>query len=284
MDNRPIGVFDSGLGGLTAVREILHILPRENVVYFGDTGRVPYGTRSRETILKYAAQDMAFLRSKDVKMIIAACGTVSSVASELGSALPVPYTGVLQPTALAASLATRNGKIGVIGTTATIRSDSYRKALLALNSDIRVFSQDCPMFVPLVENDFYAPDNPVPRLVAQRYLLPLQEAGVDTLIMGCTHYPILRETIQQVMGPDVVLIDSGRETASYAMELMQQRSLLSDRKEPGRCDFYVSDSTEGFSKTASLFLDRNVTENVSYIDIVGFAETQARKAEGRTQE
>ena len=283
MDNRPIGVFDSGLGGLTAVREILHIMPHENVVYFGDTGRVPYGTRSRDTILKYAAQDMAFLRSKNVKMIIAACGTVSSVASELGDALPIPYTGVLQPTALAASLATRNGKIGVIGTTATVRSDSYRRALLALNGEIQVYSQDCPMFVPLVENDFYDPDNPVPRLVAQRYLEPLQKAGVDTLIMGCTHYPILRQTIQQVMGPDVLLIDSGRETASYAMELMQKRSLLSDRKEPGTCDFYVSDSTEGFSKTASLFLERNVTESVSYIDIVGFAEKQLRAAEGGSE-
>lgn len=276
MDNRPIGVFDSGLGGLTAVRELLSILPQENVVYFGDTGRVPYGTRSRETILKYAAQDMAFLLSKNVKLIIAACGTVSSVAGELGEAQSVPYTGVVQPTALAASLATRNSKIGVIGTTATIHSGSYRRAIHERNPEIEVYEQDCPMFVPLVENDFFGPETAVPALVAERYLAPLKEAGVDTLILGCTHYPILRETIQKVMGPDVVLIDSGRETASYAMELLREQDALCDRTQEGHCDFYVSDSTEGFSKTASLFLDRDIADNVNYIDIVGFAEKRAQ--------
>lgn len=282
MDNRPIGVFDSGLGGLTAVREILHIMPNENVVYFGDTGRVPYGTRSRETILKYAAQDIAFLLSKQVKLIIAACGTVSSVASELGESLPVPFTGVVHPTALAASLATRNGRIGVIGTTATIRSGSYRRAIQALNPNIQVIEQDCPMFVPLVENDFYQADNPVPRLVAQRYLQPLQQAQVDTVIMGCTHYPLLRETLQAVMGPDVVLIDSGQETASYAMDLMGEQNILCSRTTPGHCAFYVSDSTEGFSKAASLFLKRNIAENVNYIDIVEFAENHARLTESES--
>lgn len=280
MDNRPIGVFDSGLGGLTAVRELLNILPNEDVIYFGDTGRVPYGTRSRETILKYAAQDMAFLRSKNVKMIIAACGTVSSVAGELGKALPIPYTGVLHPTALAASLATSNGKIGVIGTSATIRSGSYQKEIHAIDPKLEVYANDCPMFVPLVENDFFDPANPVPRLVAERYLAPLKEQGVDTLIMGCTHYPLLRETIQQVMGPNVVLIDSGRETASYAMTHMQDNGMLSDRKEPGHCTFYVSDSTEGFSKTASLFLNRDVTDHVEYIDIVGFVEQYTKQTGG----
>ena len=279
MDNRPIGVFDSGLGGLTAVREILHIMPNEDVVYFGDTGRVPYGTRSRDTILRYAAQDIAFLLSKQVKLIIAACGTVSSVAGELGDSLPVPFTGVLQPTALAASLATRNGRIGVIGTTATIRSGSYRRAIHAINPDHQVFEQDCPMFVPLVENDFFHPDHPVPRLVAERYLEGLRQAGVDTLIMGCTHYPLLRETIQQVMGPQVVLIDSGQETASYAMDLLRKQDALCGDDHTGSCSFYVSDSTEGFSKAASLFLSRDVTENVEYIDIVGFAEKCARQTE-----
>lgn len=282
MDNRPIGVFDSGLGGLTAVREILQIMPHEDVVYFGDTGRVPYGTRSRETILKYAAQDIAFLRSKNVKMIIAACGTVSSVASELGESLLVPFTGVVQPTALAAYLATRNGKIGVIGTTATIRSGSYRNAIYAINPDIEVFEQDCPMFVPLVENDFFDPENPVPHLVAERYLEPLKQAGVDTLIMGCTHYPILRETIQKVMGPDVVLIDSGKETATFAMELLREKNALCDKNKTGSCAFYVSDSTEGFSKAASLFLNKDIAQNVNYIDIVEFAEKQAQIVESES--
>lgn len=135
------------------------------------------------------------------------------------------------------------------------------------------------MFVPLVENDFHDPENPVPHLVAQRYLEPLQQAGVDTLIMGCTHYPILRKTIQQVMGPDVVLIDSGRETASFAMELMRKQNTLCDSTQPGKCSFYVSDSTEGFSKAASLFLERDVAADVNYIDIVEFAESHARQTE-----
>ena len=142
MDNRPIGIFDSGLGGLTAVKEILSILPQEDIVYFGDTGRVPYGTRSKETIMKYAKQDMAFLQSKNVKMIIAACGTVSSVAGHIGEALSLPFTGVLKPTALAACLATHNKRIGIIGTTATIKSGSYQKAILEINPDIQVFAQD----------------------------------------------------------------------------------------------------------------------------------------------
>ena len=282
MDNRPIGVFDSGLGGLTAVRELLHIMPNENVVYFGDTGRVPYGTRSRETILKYAAQDIAFLRSKNVKMVIAACGTVSSVASSLGESLPVPFTGVVRPTALAAYLATRNGRIGVIGTTATIRSGSYRSAICAINDNVQVFEQDCPLFVPLVENHYFDPADPLPCLVAERYLTPLKEQGVDTLILGCTHYPLLRKTIQQIMGPDGVLIDSGQETASFAMELLREQNALCDRTESGRCSFCVSDSTEGFSKAASMFLERDVADDVNYIDIVAFAESHANQTESES--
>lgn len=267
MDNRPIGVFDSGLGGLTAVREILQILPNEHVVYFGDTGRVPYGTRSREIILKYARQDVSFLLSKNVKMAIAACGTVSSVAGQIREQIPVLFTGVVEPTAWAASMATRNLRVGVIGTTATIQSGSYRRALQARNPEIQVFEQDCPLFVPMVEHGFADPDDPVAQLVAERYLAPLRERQIDTLIMGCTHYPILREVIGRVMGKDVTLVDSGRETAHFAAEMLASRNALCEKSQVPEHSFYVTDRIEGFSKAASIFLGQDIQSNVQYIDI-----------------
>lgn len=279
MDNRPIGIFDSGLGGLTAVREILTILPREQVVYFGDTGRVPYGTRSRETIIKYARQDVEFLLSKNVKMVIAACGTVSSAAPQISQQIPVLFTGVVEPTALAASLATHNQRVGVIGTTATIQSGSYRRALHALNLEIQVFEQDCPLFVPLVEHGFADPEDPVAQLVAERYLAPLKQQHIDTLIMGCTHYPILREVIGNVMGKGVTLIDSGRETACYAAEMLRRQQALCEDSQTPDCAFYVSDRVEGFSKAASVFLGQNVGANVQYIDINAFVPDDGARIE-----
>ncbi len=271
MDNRPIGVFDSGLGGLTAFKALSKLLPNEDIVYFGDTGRVPYGTRSRETIVKYARQDMAFLQSKDVKMILAACGTVSSVAGPKGEllsdTLSVPFVGVLRPTAREAATATRNGKIGVLGTTATVRSGSYQKELAAINPDLQVFGQDCPLFVPLVENGFVQPGDPITRLTVERYLAPMKEAGVDTLILGCTHYPIIAPVISEVMGKDVVLINSGREAARFCVALLAEMELLADRDTPGECHFYVSDRTEGFSSVAGIFLGQDVQGEVSHIDI-----------------
>ncbi len=267
MNEAPIGVFDSGLGGLTAVKELTHLLPYENIVYFGDTGRVPYGTRGSEIIKQYAAQDVSFLLSQQVKMIIAACGTVSSVALELAGSLPVPFTGVVKPTSAAAAAVTRNGRIGIIGTSATIRSGSYRRELNLLHPEIQVFEQDCPLFVPLVENGFIQRNDCVPREVARRYLSPLRDAGVDTLILGCTHYPILREIIGDIMGDHVVLIDSGKETALYASHLLRERHLLREEKTEGECSFYVSDSTEGFSQIAGIFLGQNIKGNVSRIEI-----------------
>jgi glutamate racemase len=267
MDNRPIGVFDSGLGGLTAVKELLRIMPRENIIYFGDTGRVPYGSRSCETILKYANQDAAFLKSNHVKMIVAACGTISSVAGNLGDGLGVPFTGVLKPTAAAAAAASRNGRIGVIGTTATIQSGAYRRELAAIDPAITVYDRDCPLFVPLVENGFIADDEAVTRLVAQRYLTPLREAGIDTLIMGCTHYPIIQHIIGEVMGDGVTLIDSGRETALYCAQVLQEQELLCSGEVGGGCSFFVSDRTEGFSQLAGVFLGRNIKRDVSQVDI-----------------
>lgn len=267
MSNKPIGVFDSGLGGLTAVKELLDVLPNENIIYFGDTGRVPYGTRSNKTIQKYAMQDAAFLLSKDVKMIIAACGTVSSVASDLSEKITVPYTGVLMPTAGAAVNATRNGKIGVIGTTATVKSRSYEKEIKKINNNIEVFQKDCPLFVPLVENGFISNKDPITELVVQRYLTELKETGIDTLILGCTHYPILKDFISDVMGSGVKLIDSGYETALYAADILKDMHLLNTENSDRYCKYYVSDGEKAFCSVAGVFLGSEIENKVKRIDI-----------------
>lgn len=267
MSRKPIGVFDSGLGGLTAVKQLLQILPGEDIVYFGDTGRVPYGNRSRETIRKYAAQDMNFLLSQDVKMIIAACGTVSSVALDLGEALPVPFTGVVKTASQAAARATRSGRIGVIGTAATIRSGAYEKEIRQIDSRLAVYSQPCPLFVPLVEDGLIAPDEQITLLTAERYLAPLKEKKVDTLLLGCTHYPLLVPILAQVMGENVTLIDSGREVALWARQMLEQNEMLNISMQPGRSRFYVSDRVEGFLAVANMFLGDNCCHEIEQIDI-----------------
>ena len=267
MDRRPIGVFDSGLGGLTAVRQLLRILPNEDILYFGDTGRVPYGNRGRDTIIRYARQDMRFLVRHDVKAVLAACGTVSSVAHDVGDALPIPFIDVLRPTAKAAARASKNRRIVVIGTSATIASGSYRRELLRLDPALTVAEQACPLFVPLVENGFVSPEEPVTRLVAERYLAPLREAGVDTLILGCTHFPIISGTIQAVMGPGVTLIDSGREAAEECRRLLAASGLLTDSASGGKHRFFVSDMTESFYGVAALCLGREVPGELEKIDI-----------------
>ena len=267
MDNRPIGVFDSGLGGLTAVKQLEQVLPGESIVYFGDTGRVPYGSRGKDTILRYARQDMAFLLSQNVKAVLSACGTVSSVARSVGEALSVPFIDVIGPSAKAAAAATKNGRIGVIGTAATIQSDSYRSALLRINHKFEIFPQACPLFVPLVENAFIDPGDQVTNLVAQRYLSGLRGAGVDTLILGCTHYPIISAIISKAMGDQVTLIDSGRETADYAARLLKDQQLLASGGQEGRNAFYVSDSVDGFNQIADIFLGREMNHSACRINI-----------------
>ena len=267
MNKAPIGVFDSGLGGLTAVRELRRVLPNENIVYFGDTGRVPYGTRSNATIKKYAMQDAKFLLKHNVKMIIAACGTVSSVASNLKRDLPVPYTGVVSPTCFAAAKATRNKKIGVLGTSATINSHSYRDTLKSFESELEVVEQGCPLFVPLVENGFIDKDDQITRLVIERYLDKVVAAGVDAIILGCTHYPIIAPAISSVIGEGITLIDSGKETAVYAAKILKENNILSDSTEAGECEFYVSDTPDGFENVAGVFLGENVSHRVEQINI-----------------
>ena len=267
MSDNAIGIFDSGLGGLTAVKELIKVLPHENIIYFGDTARVPYGNKSRRTIIRYAEQDADFLLSRGVKMIIAACGTVSSVAVNLKDELPVPFTGVVAPTALAAANATKSGRIGVIGTSATVNSGSYKNALLRLDSSFSVFQQDCPLFVSLVENSFISPDDDIVKLVVERYLHSLKEQHIDTLILGCTHFPIIAEAISDYLESKVTLIDSGRETALFAAGILEEHKLLNRSTEPGACRYYVSDTVEDFRRTAEIFLGKNVGSEVSHINL-----------------
>jgi glutamate racemase len=263
-----IGVFDSGLGGLSAVKEFLHVLPNEKIIYFGDTGRVPYGNRSRETINKYAFQDTRFLLENKVKMIVAACGTVSSVAGdELRAQLPVPYTGVVNPTAFAAAQKTKNGKIGIIGTAATIGSHSYKLRLEKLNKDFKVYEQACPLFVPLVENGIIRRDDQIVRLVVKRYLSQLKDEGIDTLILGCTHYPLLSDAIGDFMGDGVTLVDSGYETAKYSAKILQEQNLLNPDSKVKNPEFFVSDTPDDFKNVAGLFLGRDMEHTVTQIDI-----------------
>lgn len=278
MDNRPIGVFDSGLGGLTAVKQLEQVLPGESLVYFGDTGRVPYGSRGKDIILRYARQDMDFLLSQNVKAVLAACGTVSSVARSVGEALSVPYIDVIGPSARAAAAATKNGKIGVIGTAATIASDSYRSALLRINHKLEVYPQACPLFVSLVESGFVSPQDEVTRLVAERYLAPVRAAGVDTLILGCTHYPIIAPTVAGVMGRGVTLIDSGREAALALAQALKERDLLCEEGHRRQASYFVTDTPENFLNVAELFLGHSVEGRTQRIDIESYpAETQGRR-------
>lgn len=264
MDNRPIGVFDSGLGGLSAVRHLRQLLPNENIVYFGDTGRVPYGTRSRDTIRRYATEDCDLLLDNDVKFIIAACGTVSSVAPDVLDSLPVPAIGVVTPTTLAAARATKNKKIGIIGTAATVRSASFEKALHDIDSTIEVIATPCPLFVPLVESGWIHQDDPVAVPMVRRYLTDVKSAGVDTLILGCTHFPLLAPIIQKELGDSVSLIDSGRETAVLCATLLRERNELANHS-VGTAKYFVSDQPEGFSQVAEIFLGESVEHAVEMI-------------------
>ena len=251
MKNDAIGVFDSGMGGLTTVKELNRLLPHENIIYFGDTARVPYGSRSPETILRYAKEDVAFLRQYQVKMIIAACGTVSSIVGDQPFVTDVPFAGVIYPAVEAACAVTKTKRIGIIGTSATIKSKSYEKAILQRHPDFFVATQACPLFVHLVENGYTDFNNPVTRLVAEEYLTPIKEQKVDTLILGCTHYPVIADLIGDIMGRDVALISPGAETAGYAKKCLAEQNLLSDRTEKGKNTYYVSDSVSLFTENAA---------------------------------
>lgn len=267
MDNRAIGVFDSGLGGLTVVGELIKRLENEHIVYFGDTGRVPYGTKSRSAICRYAEQDEAFLMSKNVKMIIVACGTVSSVAYDVTKKLPVPSLGVVAPASRAAVKATKNRKIGVIGTEATIKSGAFRREILSIDGNIEIYDAACSVFVPIVEAGWIKDDDEITIKTAERYLTPLKNSGIDTLILGCTHFPIISGVIKKVMGESVTLISSGAAAADEAAGLLKKNGMLRGEG-PGKSEFFVSDNPESFSKIAGIFLGKSdVAADITRINI-----------------
>ena len=268
MDMRPIGVFDSGLGGLTAVRSLRQILPEEDLIYFGDTARVPYGGRARETLLKYARQDVRFLRSFDLKAILVACGTVSTTSLDsLQAENDLPIVGVVEPTCRRALLVTKNKKIGIIATLASVRSGAYEAVLKGLDSEVEVYGKACPLFVPLVENERFQPGDIVIETVAREYLTPLLATGVDTLILGCTHYPLLTEVLTNICGPDVTLVSAGEEAAFELKRTLKAQNLRADPDHVGKPDFYVSDRVEDFGRIASLFLREDLKSPVRRIDI-----------------
>lgn len=267
MDKRPIGIFDSGLGGLSTVRAMKKLLPNEDIVYFGDTGRVPYGTRSNETIETYTAQDIKLLRTFDCKMIVVACGTVSTVASETIEALDEPATGIAKPSAKAAVEATKNNIVGVIGTSATVNSGAFDDEIHKLNSDIKVVSNPCPLLVSLVENNWIDVDDEVTNLAVKRYLEPIMEAGADTLILGCTHFPLLAPIIQKVAGEGVTLIDTGYEEVRYVQQVLGEKDIANDINHVGTQRFLVSDKTQNFCDVANVLLGEQIDGKCEFVDI-----------------
>jgi glutamate racemase len=259
MNTAPLGVFDSGIGGLTVAHALFQCLPHESVIYFGDTARVPYGPKSPETVRRYSAEILDFLIRRGVKMVVVACNTSTAHALDfLRQRSPVPVQGVIEPGARAAAAATRSGRIGVIGTAGTIASGAYERAIKALRPELVVLSQACPLFVPLVEEGWF--DHPAAELVAREYLQPLQTAGVDVLVLGCTHYPLLQPLLARVMGPDVRLIDSAAETAATVRRELEASGLLAPPGDRPVHHFVVSDDEPHFRRIGARFLGEQVQD------------------------
>ena len=251
--DRPVGVFDSGIGGLTVANEIMRQLPGESIIYFGDTARVPYGPKSPDTVCRYSREIARFLRQQDVKAIVIACNTATAHALHaLRDELPVPVVGVVDPGARAAVRASDGGHIGVIGTAGTIRSGAYERAIRALDPDARITARACPLFVPLVEEGWT--DHPVTQAVAREYLRPLVDADIDTLVLGCTHYPLLKSLLCRELGAGVRLIDSAAETAAEIGRVLRERDMHASGEEPPRHRFVASDDPLQFLQLGQRFL------------------------------
>ena len=251
----PIGIFDSGVGGLTVLRAVREKLPNENLIYLGDTARVPYGTKSRATVERYAVEDAAFLINKGVKIVIIACNTASALARErLRREFEVPFLSVIGPGVRTAAKATKNNRIGVIATEATIDSDAYANGIREACGEqaVEIFSQACPLFVPLAEEG--ETHSPIAHQVAEKYLARLRTQQIDTLVLGCTHYPLLKPVIAETIGSDVSLIDSGAATAAEIETLLRAQELLNPQVEKGWSEFYVTDAAKRFHRIAERFL------------------------------
>jgi len=255
--NNPIGVFDSGLGGLTVVKELMRQLPSEDIVYYGDTARVPYGTKSRRSIIGFSKENTKILLKQKVKMIIVACNSSSSYALDiLRKEFRVPIIGVIHAGAQKAAVLTQNNRVGVIATSATIASGQYVKTVKHYKKTITVFSKACPLFVPLVEEGWFA--KPVTLEVAKNYLESLKKSGIDALILGCTHYPLLKNTIQKVMGKKVVLIDSAKEVAREVKQFLNKTDRRRILKRKARYKFLISDRPQEFQRIAKNFLGSEI--------------------------
>lgn len=259
--SKAIGVFDSGVGGLTVVKELIRQLPNEDIIYFGDTARVPYGIKSKETVIRFSIENILFLLKQDVKLICVACNTVSSMALPvIRGHFRVPIVGVISPGAREAVYATKNKRIGVIGTKATIASRSYEREIKMLQAEAKITTQPCPLFVPFVEEGWIRQRAVFD--VAEAYLSPLKKAKVDTVILGCTHYPLLRSVIKSVMGEQVTLVDSAKQVAMEVKQILANEGLLESNPKPIKRSFYVSDGPAWFSSLAKRFLGHPIKDVV----------------------
>ncbi|RLB06996.1 MAG: glutamate racemase [Deltaproteobacteria bacterium] len=254
---KPIGIFDSGVGGLTVFKEVINFLPHEDIIYLGDTARIPYGTRSPQTIIRYSLQNASFLLRQDIKLLVVACNTSSAVSlPQLQQENEIPVLGVIEPGAKRASEVTKNRRVGVIGTEATVRSRAYERAIQGIDHQIKVISRACPLFVPLAEEGWV--NNRVARLTAQSYLHPLREEMIDTLVLGCTHYPLLEEVIKETMGEEVCLVNSAKETAKEVKRILEEKDLTNQKTREGTHKFFVTDNAERFIKVGEIFLGKKL--------------------------
>jgi glutamate racemase len=253
----PIGIFDSGVGGLTVFKEVITLLPHEDIIYLGDTARVPYGTRSPQTVIRYSQENTRFLLHQGIKLLVVACNTSSAVSlPSLKEEHKIPVVGVIDPGAKRASEVTQNRRVGVIGTEGTVKSRAYERAIRMIDHKITVISRTCPLFVPLAEEGWV--DNEVTRLTAESYLSPLCGERIDTLVLGCTHYPLLEVVIREVMGDEVCLVNSAKETAKEVQRVLDEEGFANPRVREGSYRFYVTDNAKRFVKVGKRFLGRRL--------------------------
>lgn len=265
--NAPIGVFDSGIGGLTVVKELIRNLSGEDIIYLGDTARVPYGTKSKRTVIAYSHSNSEFLISKGVKLLVVACNTASSVSiPSLRSEFDIPVIGVIEPGAKKAVSVTKTGKIGVIGTPSTINSGAYKTAIENLNPDIEVISKACPLFVPLADEGWV--EGEIIESIAEKYLSTIKETGIDVLVLGCTHYPLLKNTIQKIVGGEITLVDSAEETSKQIKEILNKKDLLNENSSQSKREFYLTDVSDTFISVAGRFLGEKINK-IEMVDIIG---------------
>ncbi|OPJ54812.1 glutamate racemase [Alkalithermobacter paradoxus] len=265
MENKPIGVFDSGIGGLTVLKEIMEVLPNEDIVYFGDTARVPYGPRSKETVTKYTFQCINFLLTKNIKAIVIACNTATARSLKLAQEkYDVPIIGVVEAGAKTAVNVTKNKRVGVIGTEGTINSKAYETEIGKIDSNINTIGKPCPLFVPIVEEGWA--DTDISYMAASRYLNDLKDKNIDALVLGCTHYPLLMNTISKVMGSSVTLVNPARETAKDLKNVLMKENLLRDQNDNPKYEYYVSDGPDKFKQIGENFLKKEI-DNINLVEI-----------------